>query len=73
MDEIKVILIPIIFLILIVLMLRNCENMHVTNCHKKVVKSIGGCDKYGYCGVMFTDGTQGFVGHAVEGGSFCAD
>lgn len=36
----------------------------------KTVAKLGGCDKYGGCGVMFTDGTVGNVNHPVEGATY---
>jgi hypothetical protein len=33
----------------------------------KTVKSIGGCDKSGYCGVMFEDGTSGRKSYPIVG------
>lgn len=34
---------------------------------KKVVTKVGGCDRVGYCGVVFADGTAGKARYPVEG------
>lgn len=36
-------------------------------CSNKTVQKIGGCNKNGYCGVSFTDGTVGGAYLPVEG------
>lgn len=33
----------------------------------KTILKVGGCDRYGYCGVLFDDGSYGQQSHAVEG------
>lgn len=35
----------------------------------RIILSVGGCDKYGYCGVLYSDGTAGNARYPVAGTS----
>ena len=39
---------------------------------RKVIQTVGGCDLFGYCGVLFEDGTQRSLNKPVQGTSVCA-
>lgn len=48
----------------------------VTSCTKKecigaTIETVGGCDKYGYCGVKYTDNTYGTQYFPVIGKTVC--
>lgn len=55
--------------IMLLLLLAGCTDCKTT----KEIKSIGGCDKVGYCGVSYTDGTFGTAMFPVIGKSICVE
>ncbi len=56
----------LIVLALFALVFTGCDE---SPCYLSPVKTIGGCDKYGYCGVTLEDGTYSFAKYPVVGAS----
>lgn len=49
--------------------LREARELHERTCEREtlVVRTVGGCNKYGGCGVLFDNGTHGYLSHPVPG------
>ena len=55
-----------LILILSLVALSGCESKNCANKTSKIV-SVGGCDKYGDCGVLLENGRKSRIGYPVVG------
>jgi hypothetical protein len=59
-----------LFLIM-ALSLLGCSEPKRECIESKMVLNVGGCDKYGQCGVLFEDETGGVIEYPVVGARYC--
>lgn len=58
------------YLVLLCLLM-SCNFYEQKVCKEKVILEVGGCDKYGDCGVIYLDGKKGLESFPVKGEKVC--
>ncbi len=57
--------------IILIGLIMSCSNSKNKDCINITISDIGGCDKDGYCGVSYSDGTYGKRFYPVKNKEVC--